>query len=91
MISFFPGAAKAVTMLAGPQGPGIRMSLHGVDVNEIFPMPEVVALLDADTDAVSAAFAATPPLPADAMPWDSIMNETPAETAVSTNMPSSFR
>jgi hypothetical protein len=65
------GVAKAITGLAGPQGPGIRMSLHGIDVNEIFPMPEVVALLDADTEKVGTAFALTPAPPEDAMPWDS--------------------
>jgi len=50
------------TALLGQLGPGIRVSLCGVDLNEMLPVPQVAATLDADPEAVSALFSTLPPL-----------------------------
>lgn len=60
-----------MTMLLGGCGPGIRISWHGIDLNEIFPMPEVVGTFEAPRDTFSTFLERAPELPGDAMPWAS--------------------
>jgi hypothetical protein len=50
------------TALLGALGPGIRLNWCGVDLNEMVPMPEIVATIDADPEAVTKIFASLPPL-----------------------------
>jgi hypothetical protein len=54
------------TALLGQLGPGIRVSLCGIDLNEMLPVPRIVATFDADPEAVSALFSTLPPLAAGA-------------------------
>ncbi len=65
-----PGAGRFLTSLVGYTGPGIRLSVVDVDVNEIVPMPVLAGTLDADAGQL-AALAAVPAPPDDALPWDS--------------------
>ncbi|NIA15798.1 MAG: hypothetical protein GWP08_17165 [Nitrospiraceae bacterium] len=65
--------SHALTSLLGPLGPGIGLSWNGVDLNEIFPAPELVATFEAVPDTLSEALAALPAPPPDALPWDSYL------------------
>jgi hypothetical protein len=59
--------------LLGGLGPGIRVSLVGVDLNEIVPAPELAATLEADPGKLSEAFKALPAPPEGAQPWESYL------------------
>jgi hypothetical protein len=77
--------APLITAALGPLGPGLRLSCVGVDLNEIVPMPELVATLDADPGAVQALVKAIPPLPpaaAGLMEWDTFPRVTPEGNVV---------
>jgi hypothetical protein len=56
------GPAQIGTALVGQLGPGIRISWCGFDLNEMVPVPQVVATFDADPEAISAMFTSLPPL-----------------------------
>jgi hypothetical protein len=62
--------------LVGPLGPGVRLSLNGIDLNEMVPAPELVMTVDAPAD-LKERLAALPPVPADAMSWDSCLRYDP--------------
>jgi hypothetical protein len=58
-----PGVAYFLTTLTGSLGPGVGISLSRVDVNAMFPMPEVAAVLEASAADIEAAYAALPRAP----------------------------
>ena len=59
--------------LLGGLGPGMRVSLVGVDLNEIVPAPEVVAMLEADPGRLSEAFKGLPAPPDGSQPWETYL------------------
>ncbi len=52
--------------LAKATGPGMCLSWLGIDQNAMFPMPELLALCDADALQITELFASIPPLPPNA-------------------------
>lgn len=62
----------SILALVAPMGPGMRLSLVGVDLNEMLPAPELVMTIDAPAN-LQERLAALPPVPPDAMPWDSCL------------------
>lgn len=64
---------NAALSLLAPLGPGVRLSLRGIDLNEMFPMPELVATFDCDPPTVEKTFETLPQPPPEAMPWDSFL------------------
>ncbi len=62
--------ASQLQGLLGLLGPGIRVSCHGVDLNELVPVPELVAAFDAEPAIVEGLLAQLQ-APPDAKPWDS--------------------
>ncbi len=67
-----PGIAQFITNLLGEAGPGIRLSLTGVDVNEMVPMPLLAGTVDADPNRIEKDFESIPPAPDSVKPWDSV-------------------
>jgi len=65
-----PGLPQIATALLGPLGPGVRFSWRGVDLNEMVPVPEIVAVFDAVPERLFEALAAIPPPPEGVQPWD---------------------
>jgi len=61
---------QMVLGLLGGLGPGVRLSLVGVDLNEIVPAPELVATLDADSVALAEVFAQLPEPPSGVEQWE---------------------
>lgn len=59
----------AVTSLLGPLGPGLRLAWRGFDLNEMFPMPDIVATIDAEAELLATACSHLPPMD-QAQPWD---------------------
>jgi hypothetical protein len=68
-----PGLPVLAGHMLGELGPGIRISLDGVDQFEIFPMPEFVATVDAEPEVASAVFTAIPAVPPDTLPWAPVL------------------
>lgn len=66
-----PGLGFLLVSLLNEAGPGFRLSCHGVDLNEMCPLPEVVGAFEVNPDTLLAAFEALPPPPASVKPWDS--------------------
>ena len=67
-----PSNALAVVLKTlGPLGPGIRMTWQGLDLNEMIPVPELVATLDAEPTALSSTLEALPAPPEGIQPWSS--------------------
>jgi hypothetical protein len=65
-----PGVAQFITTLLGAQGPGIRLTVTDVDVNEFLPIPILVGTADGDTKAITQLFEAIPPPPDSVKPWE---------------------
>lgn len=65
-----PGFGPMLARILGPAGPGLRLSWRGVDLNEMLPVPIVVATMDMEPAAAAERFAALPPSPAGAHPWE---------------------
>lgn len=65
-----PTLTQTITEILGGLGPGVRLSLVGVDLNEIMPAPELVATLDADSVALAQAFKELPEPPRGVEPWE---------------------
>jgi len=65
-----PGAAQFITTLLGRQGPGLRLAIADVDVNEFLPLPVVTGSVDGDAKAIAQLFESIPPPPEDAKPWE---------------------
>lgn len=61
-----PGPAQIALAFLGHLGPGLSLGWAGVDLNEMFPAPQLVAAFEANRDEVQTAFSALPPLAADA-------------------------
>ena len=59
--------------ILGGLGPGMRVSLVGVDLNEIVPAPELVATLEADPVKVLEAFKGLPAPPEGSQPWETYL------------------
>lgn len=55
--------AGVLTALLGPAGPGLRLTWQGVDLNEMIPVPKVVALAQGDEGAVRRVMEALPEPP----------------------------
>jgi len=68
-----PGLSHTALGLLGGLGPGMRVSLVGVDLNEIVPAPEVVATLEADPVKVLEAFKGLPAPPEGSQPWETYL------------------
>jgi len=68
--------------LLGPLGPGIRLSLCGIDLNEMGPVPEVAVALDASPQAIAGVLEAVPPVPEDMPPWESFPRYDPEDRRV---------
>lgn len=64
-----PGLAEFAAKLFAETGTGIRLSWRGVDLNEIMPMPEVVATFDASSASIRGVFDAINPPPEGVQPW----------------------
>lgn len=54
-------------------GPGFRIGWYGIDLNEMFPVPEIAGYFDGDPRALEGLFQMIPPLPPNAHPWDPIL------------------
>lgn len=65
-----PSLANLATAILGPMGPGVRLTWLGVDVNEMLPVPLLVATFDADVTTLETAFAALPTAPLDLPSWE---------------------
>jgi hypothetical protein len=76
-----PGAAQMITGLVGDKGPGIRLAIADVDVNELLPLPILVGTADADASAVKRQLESIPSPPDEANPWDAYPRYNP-ETGV---------
>ena len=63
--------ANRLAALLGLLGPEIRLSWRGVDLNEIVPVPELVAQFEANPEVVRGFFATLGPPPDSARPWES--------------------
>lgn len=72
-----PAIAPFLRSLFAVSGPGIRFSWHGIDQNEMLPMPELVIALDTDPAGAQAALEAIPPPPQGTSPWDTILRYDP--------------
>ncbi len=66
-----PTVASILTALLGPLGPGLRMSWHGTDMNEVLPLPELVGTFDTEYQSAETVLAALPSPTAEALPWES--------------------
>ena len=64
------GPLAIVMRTLGPLGPGIRFTWQGIDLNEIFPAPELVMTLDTDPAKLTTTFESLPPPPEGSQPWD---------------------
>ena len=76
------GLPQVVTSFLAPLGPGIRLAWYGADLNEMIPVPEIVATLDASPDIMLNAFAAIPPAPPGAGPYDMYAHYEPEKKCV---------
>lgn len=65
-----PGFAQFLTALTADLGPGMRIGWHGVDLNELLPVPELVAVFETGGSDAKALLDALPEPPAGAQPWD---------------------
>ncbi|GMW03445.1 MAG: hypothetical protein AMXMBFR84_45790 [Candidatus Hydrogenedentota bacterium] len=81
-----PGLPFMATGVLANCGPGIRISLQGVDTREIVPMPELVLTLDAKRSELQKAFESIPAPPATLHPWDSYPRYDSATQTVSVPM-----
>ncbi|HOF41090.1 MAG TPA: hypothetical protein PLD73_13530 [Candidatus Hydrogenedentes bacterium] len=66
-----PSLAQLLEMILGPLGPGWRIALQGVDLNEWFPVPIFAGTFDLPQGTASDFLAQLPPPPGDAMVWES--------------------
>jgi len=72
-----PGIPWMLTTMLDQAGSRVRLSWYGIDINEMFPLPEVVGTLDI-APAVFDAFAQDmPEPPAGALPWGSLPRHDP--------------
>jgi hypothetical protein len=65
------GLGRFMAAVLGPLGPGTRVSLCDVDLNEMFPLPEAAGTFDVDGDAMASVVQRLPEPPEDAMAWAS--------------------
>lgn len=65
-----PRVSQFITGLLGDKGPGVRLSLTGIDTNEMLPMPLLVGTFDGNVSGLPALFKAVPPPPETVMAWD---------------------
>ncbi|MBI4559198.1 MAG: hypothetical protein HY706_16560 [Candidatus Hydrogenedentes bacterium] len=63
------GLGQMLTVLLGPTGPGLRLSWTGVDIHEMFPMPELVATADLRNTTAEALFGRLPTAPSGLPEW----------------------
>ena len=63
------GLPQLATRVLGPLGPDIRVSLQGIDVNEMVPVPEIVVVAEAEPQAVDLTFAELAAAPPAIAPW----------------------
>ena len=63
-------ASQFITGLVGDKGPGVRLSLTGIDTNEMLPMPLLVGTLDGNVSGLKTLFQAIPAPPEGVMAWD---------------------
>ncbi len=66
-----PSMAQLLGMVLGPLGPGWRIALQGVDLNEWFPMPVFAGTFDLPQGTASDFLAQLPSAPGDAQAWES--------------------
>ena len=62
--------SQFITALLADKGPGVRLSLIGIDTNEMLPMPLLVGTFDGNVSGVPALFKAIPAPPETVMAWD---------------------
>lgn len=65
-----PGIGPIVAQVLSPAGPGWRVCWRGIDINEMFPTPELVGTVDMAPEMVEEIFSALPKPPATSFPWD---------------------
>ena len=65
-----PGVVQFMTILMGKQGPGIRLAVAGVDVNEFVPLPVLVGTVDGNAKVIAQQLEAIPPPPDGVKPWE---------------------
>lgn len=68
-----PDITKQLEPFLQMLGPGFRIGWYGIDLNEMFPVPEIAGYFDADPIALEGLFQMIPPLPPNAHPWDPIL------------------
>ncbi len=59
-----------LTTILGPMGPEVTLTWYGVDLNEMFPMPRLAAVLQSPANVGATVFESLPPVPEDALPWE---------------------
>ncbi|MCC6488577.1 MAG: hypothetical protein IT364_13860 [Candidatus Hydrogenedentes bacterium] len=62
--------SQYLTGLLADKGPGVRLSLMGVDTNEMLPMPLLVGTFDGNVSGLAALFKAIPAPPDTVMAWE---------------------
>ncbi|MBI5095535.1 MAG: hypothetical protein HZB26_24265 [Candidatus Hydrogenedentes bacterium] len=83
-----PRLAQMLTQVAGPAGPSFWLTVHGVDVNEIIPTPEIVGVFEAkELDVAKSLREAAPPLPANAQAWESYVRYNAEEASLYLPLP----
>lgn len=69
--------AAILNGVLGLAGPGWRLCLRGIDLNEMFPAPELAGTFDLPPELGEEILALLPPPPQDARPWDPYPRRVP--------------
>lgn len=64
-----PGMAQVLTTVLDQSGPGISLSWCGMDLNEMFPVPEIAGTFDPGQTSLEAVYASFPIAPEGAPEW----------------------
>lgn len=60
-----PGLPQVMTAVLEQSGPGIALTWYGTDLNEMFPVPELVGVFDRGKTSLDAVYASFPAAPED--------------------------
>ncbi|HOD49949.1 MAG TPA: hypothetical protein PLM14_04125 [Candidatus Hydrogenedentes bacterium] len=66
-----PSVPRLLATILGPLGPGWRVALQGVDLNEWFPAPLFAGTFEVPAGAPAEFLSGLPAAPAPALPWES--------------------
>jgi len=71
--SLLPSPWDQFVPVLSAAGPGFCLGWYSIDLNEMFPMPELAGYVDGDMQKIETFFSSIPALPAEVNPWESYL------------------